>query len=190
MLGISDLKVGILFVMDGDPWKIQETQFVKMAQSTGVLQAKIKNLKTGAVLSRSFKQADRFQEAEIARIRAKFIYGHLGKFVFSEGDNPPRRFEFSGEQLGGDALYLVPNLELMALQFDSEILAIELPPKVDLTISEAPPAEKGDTATGGKKTVVAETGLKVQAPLFIAEGDVIRVNTQTGLYVERVEKSV
>ena len=190
MLGISELKVGTLFVMDEEPWKVVETQFVKMAQSTGVLQVKIKNLKTAVMLSRSFKQADKFEEAEISRVKAKFIFGHRGKYVFSKTDNASERFEFTEEQLGSDRLYLVQNLELIALRFESSIIAIELPSKVDLKVMEAPPAERGDTATGGKKTVVTETGLKVQAPLFIAQGDVIRVNTQSGLYVERVEKAL
>lgn len=186
MLTISDFKVGTIFIMEGDPWKVVDAHFVKMAQSTGVLQVKIKNLKTGVVISDTFKQADKFEEAEIMRVRAKFIYGHRGKYVFAEAANPSKRLEFVEEQIGDDRLYLAPNQEITALKFGEQIIAIELPPKVDLTVVEAPPSEKGDTATGGRKTVVCETGLKVSAPLFIKQGDVIRVNTKTGEYAERV----
>ena len=92
------------------------------------------------------------------------------------------------QRIGEERFYLVPKLELTAFEFSGEILAIELPPKVDLRVTEAPPWVKGDTASGGTKTVLCEAGLKVQTPPFIEAGAVIRVNTRTGAYVERVEK--
>lgn len=186
MLTIGELKVGTIFVIEGNPWKVLDTQFVKMAQSTGVLQAKIQNLKTGSVISRSFKQADKFEEADITRIKVKFIFSHRGKCVFSRIDNPSQRFELSEDQIGEDKFYLIPNAEFALLFFEDEIISLEVPPKVDLKVVEAPPAEKGNTAQGGRKPVQVETGLTVQAPFFIKEGDVIRVNTETGEYVERV----
>lgn len=187
MLTLSDLKTGTVFVMEGDPWQILETTFVKKAQSTGVLQVKIKNLKTGAVLSRSFKQADRFEEADVLRRKVKFIFAHRGNCTFSMAENPKERFELSEDNIGDDRFYLVPDTEISALELNGKIIAIELPPKVDLKVVEAPPSEKGNTAQGGKKPVKTETGLTVQAPFFINEGDVIRVNTKTGEYVERVK---
>ncbi|OHA49184.1 MAG: hypothetical protein A2991_03605 [Candidatus Terrybacteria bacterium RIFCSPLOWO2_01_FULL_58_14] len=188
MLSLSELKPGVVFAMDGDPWQVLEAQFVKMAQRTGHVEAKIRNLRIGNVLTRSFKQADRLQEAEVKRVRSQFVFGHRGRYVFSEANNPARRFEFSEERIGEERFYLVPKLELTAFEFSGEILAIELPPKVDLRVTEAPPWVKGDTASGGTKTVLCETGLKVQTPPFIEAGAVIRVNTRTGAYVERVEK--
>ncbi len=185
-LTLSDLKTGTVFIMEGDPWQVQDTTFVKKAQSTGILQVKIRNLKTGSVLSRSLKQADRFEEADVIHRKIKFVFSHRGRYAFAMAENPQKRFEFSEKEIRDDRFYLIPNSELLALEFNGEIIAIELPPKVDLRVTEAPPSEKGNTAQGGKKPVKVETGLTVQAPFFINEGDVIRVNTKTGEYVERV----
>ncbi|OHA47627.1 MAG: hypothetical protein A2806_03345 [Candidatus Terrybacteria bacterium RIFCSPHIGHO2_01_FULL_48_17] len=185
MLSNFDLRVGTTFKMDDDPWVVLETQFIKKAQSTGQMQAKIKNLRTGATVSRSFKQAGRFEEAELTKMPAQFIYSNRGKFVFAESDNPKNRFELSENQISDARFYLVPNIEVTALLFDDQIMNIELPVKVDLKVVEAPPSERGDTATSGKKTVLVETGLKINTPFFIKQGDVVRVNTKTGEYVER-----
>lgn len=186
MLTLSDLKVGTFFVMDDDPWQILEAKFVKMAQRTGHLEAKIRNLKTGIVLTRSFKQADRFEEADLELVHVLFVYGHRGKYVFTYVDKSKERFELTQEKLGDVISYLVPNLPVDALRFDGNIIGITLPPKVDMKVTEATPWVKGDTATGGAKTVVTETGLRVRTPHFIEMGSRIRVNTKTGDYVERV----
>jgi len=187
MLSNFELRVGTTFVMDGAPWVVLEAQFVKKAQATGQMQARIRNLRTGNVLERSFKQADKFEEAEITKMPSSFIYAHREKYVFVERANPKNRFELSKQQIEDAKFYLVPHVEVTALLFNGEIMNVELPAKVDLTVVEAPPSEKGDTATGGKKAVAVETGLKVNTPLFIKQGDVIRVNTKTGEYVERAK---
>lgn len=189
MLSLSNLKAGTLFVMDGDPWEILEANFVKMAQRTGHLEAKIRNLRTGNVLTRSFKQADTFKEAEVERVNATFIYAHRGSYVFSDVRNPRERFTLTETQAADKAPYLVSGLAVAILRFNGEVIGIELPPKADLRVTEAPPWVKGDTAAGGVKTVTVENGLRVRTPPFIETGNVIRVNTRTGEYVERVEKS-
>ena len=186
MLGLSDLKVGTVFVLNGEPWQVLETQFVKMAQRTGHVQAKIRNLKTGAVLNRSFKQADRVEEADVENVKCMFVYAHRGRYVFTEIANTKNRFEFTEEQLGDDRYYLRPNLELVALRFDGQFMAIILPPKVDLKVVEAAPGVRGNTAQGATKTVKLESGLEVTVPLFIEQDEIIRVNTKSGEYVERV----
>lgn len=188
MLTLSELKVGTIFVMDGEPWQVLEASFVKKAQRTGHVEAKIRNIKNGNVLTRSFKQADRFDEADVSKVKAMFVYGHRGKYVFSYEADPRERFELFEEQLGDTKWYLTPNLPVEALRFDGAIIGIILPPKVNVRVAEAAPWVKGDTATGGAKMVIVETGLRVRTPHFIEEGNVIRVNTQTGEYAERVEK--
>lgn len=187
MLGISDLKIGTNFVMDDAPYEVLEAKHVMLGRGKGHLEVRIRNLKTGSVLSRSFKPSDAFAEADLVRARAKFIYANRGKYVFAEADSPAKRFEFTEEQLGEDRFFLVPHLAVDVLRFDDEIIHIQLPPKVDVKVVNAPPSERGNTAQGGKKPVVCETGLKVQAPFFIETGEVIRVNTKTGEYVERVK---
>ena len=187
MLGINELSPGTIFVMDEEPWQVLDTQFVKMAQRTGHLQAKIKNLRTGAVLNRSFKQADRFEEADLENVKCIFVFKHRDRYVFSEIANPKNRFEFTEEQLGENKFYLKPNLELTALRFDGNFIAINVPPKVDLKVVDAPPGVKGNTAQGATKIVVCETGLKLTVPLFIEQDEIVRVSTKTGEYVERAK---
>ncbi|OHA47078.1 MAG: hypothetical protein A3A80_01495 [Candidatus Terrybacteria bacterium RIFCSPLOWO2_01_FULL_44_24] len=187
MLGHTDLTVGTVFVMDGDPWQVMETQFVKMAQRTGHVQAKIKNLRTGSMLSRAFKQADRFEEADLETIKSMFVFAHRGKYVFAEIANPKNRFEFTEEQVGDNKYYLKNNLEVGAMKFQGQFIGIIVPPKVDLKVTEAAPGVRGNSAQGGTKTVVCESGLELTTPLFIEEGDIIRVNTKTGEYVERAK---
>lgn len=188
MLSLNDLKPGTLFVMEGDPWNVIEAKFVKMAQSTGHLEIKIKNLRSGIVLNRSLKQSDRFQEADIEYQRAAFIYAHRGKYYFSFENNTKQRFELNENQLGENKFYITPGVKIEALKFNGEIIGIKLPVKVDLKVEQAPPWIKGNTASAGQKTVTTQTGLKVQVPPFIETGAVIKVNTSTGQYVERVQK--
>lgn len=187
MLGISDLKVGTAFMMDGDPYEVLESKHVLLGRGRGHLEARIRNLRTGNVFQRSLKPSDAFEEADLEKKKARFLFGHRGQYTFAEDGNPKNRFMFTEEQLGDIIWYLAPNLMVEALLVNDQCMNINLPPKVDLKVTEAPPGIRGDTAQGGTKTVVCETGLKLQAPLFIEEGEVIRINTKSGEYVERVK---
>lgn len=189
MLGINDLKPGTFFVLENQPYEVLEAKHVKMAQGRPVMQTKIKNLLTGNVFNRNFHQSDSFKEAELEKIKIKYIYNNKGQYWFSYLNNPGKRFSLSQESLGMTAEFLKPDLEIEALSFEDKIINIILPIKVNLIVKEAPPAIKGNTAQGGTKMVILETGIKINTPLFINIGDVVRVNTQTGEYVERVEKA-
>ncbi|MDO8558326.1 MAG: hypothetical protein Q7S09_04035 [bacterium] len=189
MLGTNDLKSGALFVYGGDPHVVLWSNHLKMQQRRPVMQTKIRNLKTGQVFEQNFQQGEVFEEADINRMKVVFLFGHRGQFTFHEKGNPKNRITFSQEQLGDTTSFLRPNGEADAIRFGEEILNIELPPKMDLRVIEAPPSIRGNTAQGGTKAVKLETGFTVQAPLFIEEGDIIRVNTALKEYVERVEKA-
>ncbi len=127
-------------------------------------------------------------EVEVDKVPTQFLYTSRGEYWFCEKGKPGNRFKFTKELLGDRALYLKPNMELITLRSQDEVLDIELPVKADYKVIEAPPAIKGNTAQGGDKVVVIEGGAKVSTPLFINEGDVIKVNLETGEYAERVEK--
>lgn len=189
MLSYNELKVGILFIKDGEPYEVLEYAFVRMQQRKPVVQLKIKNLISGKMLNYTAHQNESFEEAEIEVMPVKFIYEHRDEFWFSEPQNPKNRFSLKEDVIGEAARYLKSNIEVKAFKFREKIINVELPIKVDLKVMEAPPAIRGDTAQGGTKTVTLETGAKVNVPLFINEGDVIRINTQSGEYVERVEKA-
>lgn len=187
MLSYNELKPGIYIIFNGEPYRVEAFEFLRMQQRKPVAKTKIRNLITGKILDRNFQQSDSFEEAEIERIKSRFLYSSRGEFWFSEIDNPKNRFNLKINIVAEAEKFLKPDLGITALKFKDKIINIELPIKVDYQVIEAPPAIKGDTAQGGAKVAVIETGAKISVPLFINEGDVIRVNTITGEYAERVK---
>lgn len=187
-MNYTDLKPGICIIIDKQPYVVLEYDFVRMQQRKPVVKTKVKNLISGSVAERSFQPSDDIEEAEIDKMKSKFLYQNKGEYWFCEANNPSKRFNLKEEVLGAGKDFLKADMEITALAFNNKIFGIEMPIKADYTVTEAPPAIKGDTAQGGTKIVVIETGAKVSAPLFINEGDIIRVNTTTGQYVERAEK--
>ena len=185
---MNDLRIGTFFTMEGQPYEVLYSQHLKMQQRRPVMQTKIKNLLTGKIVERNFQQSDYFEEANIQKKEVKFLYSHRGEFWFSEINNSSKRFKLGQEIINESAGFLKPDTIIAALLFNNEIINIDLPVKMDFKVVEAPPSLRGNTAQGGTKQVKLETGISINAPLFIEEGDIIRVNTQTGEYAERVEK--
>jgi len=200
MINYNDLKPGTVFILDGQPYQVVEFSFLRMQQRKPVAQTKIRNLITGKVISRNFQHTESFEEAEIKYRDVKFLYSHpdrkssisngtsRGKFIFCEINDPSKRFELSEEQIGDASRFLKPNSEVSIMEFQDKIINISLPIKLEFKVIEAPPSVRGNTAQGGVKVVKIETGALINVPLFIGEGDIIRINTQTGEYTERVEK--
>lgn len=188
MINYNDLKPGVIFVLDGQPYQVMEFGFMRMQQRKPVAQTKIKNLITGKTMSRNFQHTDSFQEADIQYRDVKFLYASRGKYVFCEMNDPSKRFEMSEEQIGNIGPYLKPNNPIEIVEFDDKIINVNLPIKMDFKVIEAPPNIKGNTAQGGVKAVKIETGAMVNVPLFVESGDIIRINTETGDYTERVGK--
>jgi len=189
MLSYTDLTPGTAFILDGEPYEVLDYQFVRMQQRKPVVQTKIRNLATGKLIAKTFQPSDTFKEAEIKREEIQFIYTHRDEFVFQEPGNPKGRFLLASELLGDGAKYLKPNLMVTAYKFKDKIINVKLPVKVDYIVKEAPPGFKGDTATGGTKSVILENGLQINVPLFVVEGDIVRINTESGEYTERVKKT-
>lgn len=188
MLSYTDLKPGVFIVADGQPYLVMESSFLRMQQRKPVMKTKLKNLISGKTAERAFQQSDEIEEAELEKMKATFIYESRGEYWFHEIGNPKSRFSLKPEEIGESAKFLKPNMEILAIKFQDKIISVELPIKADYKIIEAPPAIRGDTAQGGVKVATIETGSKINVPLFINEGDIIRINTQTGEYAERVEK--
>lgn len=188
MINYNELKPGVVFILDGEPYEVMEFSFLRMQQRKPVAQTKIRNIITGKILSRNFQHTDSFEEAEIEAKKVKFLYFHRDKFVFCEIQNPSIRFELPAEAIGDKAKFFRANSEVEVISFKGKIINIKLPIKMEFKVIEAPPAIRGNTAQGGTKTITLETGAQIQAPLFINEGDTVRVNTQTGEYDERIEK--
>lgn len=185
-LAYTDLTKGILFVMDGAPYEVLESHFLRMQQRKAVVQTRIKNLITGKILDRNFQPSDSFEEAEIERRAAMFIYANRGEYWFHKEGDPKMRFSLPGDIVGDQGQFLKPNTKVTTWVFEDKVIKLEVPIKMEFKVIEAPPSIKGNTAQGGTKQVTIEGGAKINVPLFVNEGEIIRVNTQTGDYVERV----
>lgn len=189
MLSYNELKIGTMFKFEGVPYEVLEYEFLRMQQRKPVAKTRIKNLLTGQVVERNFHQNEALSEIEIDKVPVTYLYTHRDEFWFCEKGNPKNRFKLEERKIGPEARFLKPNSEVIAVKLEDEILAVKSPIKADLKVTETPPGERGNTAQGGTKTAKLETGAEIAVPLFINEGDIVRVNTDTGLYVERVEKA-
>lgn len=191
MLSYNELKVGTIFTKndDPDPYEVLEYAFIRMQQRKPVTQLKIKSLLSGKVQDFTAHQNDNFYEIEIDIVPVNFIYRSKDECWFHEKGNPKNRFALKESIVGEGGQYLKPGTEVKSFRFNEKIINIEIPVKMELKVTEAPPAIKGNTAQGGTKSVTLETGAKVDVPLFINEDDIVRVNTTLGTYVERVEKA-
>jgi elongation factor P len=186
MLEYNEITLRKYILVDGEPFEVLDSHVFRKQQRKPVNQTKLKSLLTGRIMERSFHQSEKADEAEIDKKQIKYMYTNRGEYWFCEIDDPSKRFKLEATMIGSGVSYLKPNSEVEALIFDEKVIGVALPIKVDLKVTEAPPAVKGDTAKGGNKMITLETGAQINAPLFINPGDVVRINTETGEYVERV----
>lgn len=184
MLNISKIKSGKNIVLEGEPFKVLWDEHSKMGRAGAVLRTKLKNLMTGAVIEKTFQGADKVEEADIEKTYAQYLYLDNDGFAFMDSTNY-EQFSLSKKVIGDFSDYLVEGVEVNIINFNGNPINIELPAKVELTVTYAPPGIKGDTASSGDKLVTVETGAKFTTPLFINEGDKIIVNTEKGEYVSR-----
>jgi len=188
MLAYTDLKPGTKLTLNGEPYVVLDYTFAKKQRQKPTVQTKIRSLITGSIVERSFNQSDDIEEADIDTKEVKFLYSHKGEFWFCQPDNPQERFKLEENIVGDSVPFLKENGIIKALIFEEKIIGIELPIKMELKVTEAPPAVKGNTAQGATKQAKLETGIFITVPIFINEGDIVRVNTEKGEYVERVSK--
>jgi elongation factor P len=160
-----------------------------MQQRKPVNQTKMKGLKSGKMYEYSFHQTENVQEAELENKPIVYIYESKGEYWFHEAGNPSKRFTLPAPVIGPAISFLKVKGEYQSVIFEEEIIGVEIPVKMQLKVTEAAPAVKGNTAQGATKLVVVETGATITTPLFINEGDIIEVNTETGEYAGRIEKS-
>lgn len=184
MLSISDIKTGKKIVFEGDPYAVLYHEHSKTGRAGAVLRTRLKNLRTGAVLERTFQGSEKVEEADVAKVKAQYLYHEGDSYTFMDMESYDQ-VALSSATLAGAERYLVEGTEVTLLQYDGAPLTIELPPKVALAVVDAPPGIKGDSVSSGDKLVTLETGLEVTTPLFVKEGDRIVVNTDRGTYVSR-----
>ncbi len=184
-----------VILMDGEPYEVLDAHVFRKQMRKPVNQTKLRHLLTGKVTEQAFHQSEKAEEADLSSKEVKFLYHNKGEYWFCTPSNPADRFELEEDVVGMAGQFLKPNSIIDALVFDDpaidgagKIISVRVPIKVELLVKEAPPAVRGNTAQGGTKQIVLETGASVNAPLFINEGDLVRINTEVGQYVERVDK--
>lgn len=190
-LDYNEITIRKYIIIDGEPYEVLEAHIFRMQQRKPQNKAKLRNLISGSVKEMTFHQSEKAEEADISKREIKYLYNNRGEWWFSEISDPSKRFKLEEKLLGNASKFLKANTNVTALIWtDSEeeerMIGVQLPAKVELKVVEAPPAVKGDTAKGGNKVVKLETGATITAPLFVAEGDVIRINTESMEYIERV----
>ncbi len=188
MLSISDIKTGKKIVLDGEPFAVTYSEHSKMGRAGAVLRTKLRNMATGAVIDKTFQGADKVKEADISKSTAQFLYAEGDDYHFMD-DATYEQFILGANAIGDAHRYLTEGLPVTMLNYNGAPINIELPIKVTLTVTDAPPGIKGDTRSGGGgKVVTVETGATVSAPLFINVGDRIIINTERGEYVSKAQE--
>ncbi len=175
--------------MDNDPYVVLSSYISKKDRQKASNNVKMKNLRTGNVVDRTFHQADVLEEAEMEKKEIKYLYNNRGEYFFCTPNNPSDRFNFDENLVGKEIQFVKENGLVEALSFNKKIISIAVPVKVSLKVTEAMEAVKGNTSSGATKEVTLETGAKVFVPMFINEGDIININTESGQYSERSEKA-
>jgi len=184
MLSISTIKPGTHLVLKGEPYEVLSADHHKMGRGGAILKTKLQNLISGNVISHTFQGKDSVEEADLENQKAQFLYEENEQFNFMNNETF-EQFTLSREQLGDKADYLIPETVTEMLYFQGEPIGVDLPIKMKFEVKEAPPGTRGDTAQGGTKNVILETGKEVSAPLFIKAGDKIVVDTRNNSYVEK-----
>lgn len=185
-LGVTDLKKGTIFQLDGQPFKVVEYAQKVMGRGGSIVNVKIKSLIDGKVLDKTFKGNESIEPADVSNQSLQYLYNNGGKFYFMD-ENTYEQFELSAEIIGELSGYMKEGDKVQAQFFDGHVISVELPKNVPLKVSYTENAVKGDTSSSITKDAEVETGIKVKVPAFIKTGDTISVDTTTGAYRERVK---
>lgn len=184
MINTNDLKNGITIEIESAIFVVMETQHVKPGKGAAIVKAKLKNLRTGSIVEKTFNAGIKVPTARIEKQQMQYLYNMNDLYYFMNMETY-EQLELAKDQIGDNALYLKENLEVYITMFDGEVLGIQLPDKIELVITQTDDAVKGNTATNALKDAICETGLRVRVPLFINQGETIIISTSDGKYVSR-----
>jgi len=185
MLEYNEILPKKVILLDGEPYEVLDAHVFRKQMRKPVNQTKLRHLITRKVTEHAFHATDKAQEADLSKRTVKFLYENRSAYWFCDPEKQSDRFQLSAEVTGSGMRFVIPNTLVDALVFNDDIIKLEIPIKVELRVKEAPPAVRGNTAQGATKQIILETGATINAPLFIGEGDKVRVNTESGEYVER-----
>jgi elongation factor P len=187
MIAANDLRSGVTFEMDGDLYVVISFQHIKPGKGSPFVRLKIKNLDTGNTVEKTFRPEEKFKKAFLERKTMQYLYREGENFVFMDMETYDQVY-LSTKEVGDAVNFLKDNLELTIVFHKNRPVSVDLPTFVELKVTHTEPGIKGDTATTAMKPAILETGYKVNVPLFVNEGDVIRVDTRSGEYLDRVSK--
>lgn len=185
MIDVNELRKGVTFEQEGNLYKVLDYAHNKPGRGSATIRIKARDLRSGTTLEMTFSSGNRVQDVRLDYHNAQFLYSDERFFYFMD-NNTYEQYPVNRDIVGEQADFLKPNMDVKLMFYETEALDIDLPTSVDLLITRAEPSVRGDTATGVTKKVVTETGLEVQVPSFVGEGDTIRVDTRNGEYVTRV----
>lgn len=185
MISISELRKGIAIELDGELWQVLDYHHIKMGRGSAQIRIKLRNIKRGQTVERSFQAGDKWPRAYLEKRPVQFLYRDGDDFHFMEAETY-EQFSMTAEQLDDTVGYLTEGMTLDRTTHEGETIGVELPLSVELKVIETEPGFAGDTQSGARKPATTESGLVVQVPIFVDEGDTIRVDTRTGEYQTRV----
>ncbi|RST73794.1 elongation factor P [Siminovitchia acidinfaciens] len=184
MISVNDFKTGLTVEVDGGIWRVLEFQHVKPGKGAAFVRSKLRNLRTGAIAEKTFRAGEKVKKAQIDNKTMQYLYSSGDQYVFMD-QHTYEQIELPASQIEYELNFLLENMEVHIIMFNGETLGVELPNTVNLKVAATEPGIKGDTASGGSKPATMETGLVVQVPFFVNEGDTLVINTTDGSYVSR-----
>ncbi|MDA8236000.1 MAG: elongation factor P [Clostridia bacterium] len=184
MISTSDFKTGLTIELDGDVFSVVDFQHVKPGKGAAFVRTKLKNIRTGGVVERTFNAGEKVPRGRVDRREMQYLYNDGENYNFMDTESF-EQVAMTGEQLGDAVKYLIDNMTIGVMFFQGQSIGVDLPNTVELKVVETAPGIKGDTASGGSKPATLETGLVVQVPFFVNEGDVLIIDTRNATYVKR-----
>ena len=184
MISVNDFKTGVTVELEGQVYQVVDFQHVKPGKGAAFVRAKLKNVKSGGVVEKTFRGGEKLHRAHLDKRAMQYLYKDGDAYVFMDNDNY-EQITVSAGDIGDGVKWLLENMNIQVVMYQSEIMGVEMPNFVELTVVETEPGVKGDTATGASKLAKLESGASVQVPLFINTGDRLRIDTRTGEYMER-----
>ncbi|MCM3716765.1 elongation factor P [Fictibacillus phosphorivorans] len=184
MISVNDFKTGLTIEVDGGIWQVLEFQHVKPGKGAAFVRSKLRNLRTGGIQEKTFRGGEKVSKAHIENRKMQYLYASGDTHTFMDNETY-EQIELPASQIQYELKYLLENMTVHIMTYQGETLGVELPNTVELVVTETEPGIKGDTASGGTKPATLETGLTVQVPFFVNEGDKLVIDTRNGAYVSR-----
>ncbi|MBT9258398.1 MAG: elongation factor P [Clostridiales bacterium] len=185
MISTNDFYSGATILVDGEPYLVLQSEHVKPGKGPAFVRAKLRNLRTGATVEKTFNAGEKIPRANVERSEMQFLYADGDDYIFMDNETF-EQIAVPKEILGDDVQFLQENMDVKVIRFEGRVVDVELPPAVELTVVETDPGLRGDTAAGGSKPAKLEGGAVIQVPLFVRVGDRVRVDTRTRQYISRV----